>query len=138
MSDKPEDEIPMCVSEELSALATRSDKHMRELQSCLEKKKELEKSKDKDAKKQLVDLQKAAKQAAEKIARETDTTNARIQKMLTEKLPEGDGGGDMAKLEKKLGKVVSKDGLKIGKELYLKPDIDLKKKGFKLELTWKF
>lgn len=138
MSDNPDEEIKQCVSEELRALATRSEKHRKELEECLEKKKELEKSKDKDSKKELVDLQKAAKQAAEKIVKETDTTNDRIRRMLEQKLPEGDEGGDTAQLEKKLGKIVTKDGLKIGKDMYLKPDINLKKKDFKLEFTWKF
>lgn len=133
-----EEEIMMSAEAEVKDLCKRTEKCVKEIEKNLEEKKKLEADKSKESKKKLVDLRKATAKVIAEMEKEANSSNARLQRMLEQKMPEQADKGAMKGVEKKLEGVVSKHGVKVGGDLWLKPDIDLKKKKFLLKATLKF
>ena len=142
MSDAREDKVVKQAETEMKTLKKRTEKMCKELDKKSGEKKDLEKQAkggSKDAKKKLVDLDKFTKQVVAHMMKEMNSTNARINRMLQQEIPEKKPDSGMLKgLEKRLGGVVTKHGIKVGNEVWVKPDIDLKKKNFGLTVTGKF
>lgn len=142
MSDAREDKVVKQAETEMKTLKKRTEKMCKELEKKSGEKKDLEKqakSGSKEAKKKLVDLDKITKQVIANMMKEMNSTNARINRMLQQEIPEKKPDPGMLKgLEKRLGGLVTKHGIKVGKQVWAKPDINLKKKSFGLTVTGKF
>ncbi len=142
MSDAREDKIVKQAETEMKTLKKRTGKMCKELEKKSGEKKDLEKQVkggSKEAKKKLVDIDKITKQVIAQMMKEMNSTNARINRMLQQEIPEKKPDPGMLKgLEKRLGGVVTKHGIKVGKEVWARPNIDLKKKSFGLTVTGKF
>jgi hypothetical protein len=86
----------------------------------------------------LADFDKVTKRLLAEMEKEMNSTNARLQRMLQEKVPGKPENGAFKGIDKKLRGVVSKHGVKVRGDVWLKPDIDIKKKKFLLKTTPKF
>lgn len=142
MADGPEDKVVKQAEAEMKTLKKRTEKMCKEIEEKDKEKKDLEKQAkggSKEAKKKIVDLDKITKQAVAKVAKEMNSTNARITRMIQQEIPDKKPDPGMMKgIEKRLGGVVTKHGLRIGNEVFVKPDLDLKKKSFGLTFSGKF
>lgn len=142
MPEGPEEKVVKQAETEMKTLKKRTEKMCKELEEKSKEKKDLEKQAkggSKEAKKKLVDLDKVTKQVIAKMTKEMNSTNARVTRMIQQEIPDKKPDAGMMKgLEKKLGGVVTKHGIKVGKDIWAKPDIDLKKKSFGLTLTGQF
>lgn len=133
-----EEEVMMAVESEMQSLKQRTAKQAKELDEKLQEKKKLEKDKSKDAKKKIDDLKKTTQKVIAQMEKEANSTNARIQKMLAQKVPAAPPSGAFKGIDKKLEGVISKHGVKVAGDVWLKPDINIKKKKFMLKMTIKF
>ena len=142
MSDAREDKVVKQAETEMKTLKKRTAKMCKELEKKSGEKKDLEKQAkggSKEAKKKLVDINKITKQVIAQMMKEMNSTNARINRMLQQEITEKKPDPGMLKgLEKRLGGVVTKHGIKVGKKVWLKHDINMKKKIFGLAVTGEF
>ena len=139
ISPDVEKELEACVKDELKKLENKTKKQCAQVEENLKKKQDLQKDKkNANAKKEIKDLDKITKKVIQEMYRERDSANDRLQRMLEQKIPEQADPKALQGLEKKLDGLISKKGLKVHDQIWIMPDLDLKKKKFGLKGTIEF
>ncbi|MEM9145305.1 MAG: hypothetical protein AAGC57_03840 [Pseudomonadota bacterium] len=133
-----EEELIQCVDNEAKTLKKKTEKQVKQIEEKLKEKKRLEKDKSKEAQKKIIDIDKATKQYFAQLQKEMLSSSGRIEQMLKQKPPAADDKNAFKGIEKKLEGVISKNGLKVADNIWLKPKIDVKKKKFGMTMTIKF
>ncbi|MEO0623936.1 MAG: hypothetical protein AAFU49_12515 [Pseudomonadota bacterium] len=136
MSDDKEAKLTQALDDTAKKLAAKTVAQTKDIAEKLDKKKKLEKSKGSKEELKKIDL--GINKSMQQIAKEVAAANANLNKRMLDLKITPEDEAKLKGLDKKAEGIISKNGLKIGKDMWVKPDVNLKKKKFGLKFTLKF